>query len=410
MSDPAEAGGAAGRLRPHARDGARPRESRPLSPAVATGFAVASIGGPVALVYQLLPEVIGSEALPSIGLVLALALILFALPLTAWWRFSGHVTSAGGLYGFVEAAAGRTAARIHGAIWIVSYFLYLPATVTFLVYELLPALAPGLIPYRAALQLLVPLGLAAVVLAPLRISLPPLAVLGVLQLGLLLVLGGLEIGRVGFPLAALAPHANSAAIVRGVPTASLLFICASLPLYLGSAVHGGGITLRRGLTGATALSGGVSLFPVVPLAAVAPRLLAGELPAQKLAGAYGGHALGVVAGATTIGSIGALVFAEYLALGRLLQATTGIREQQGILAVGAAFLLADALALLGPDRAYDAALRPSLVALYLSQLAVFAVYPRFERRHSVAATPIAAVAAAPLVWGLYVVLADRIAS
>ena len=393
MSNLLDAGEAPTALRPQAREGVRPRESRPLPPLYATGFAIASIGGPVALVYQLLPDVIGDTAMPSIGLVLLLALALFAFPLAVWWRFSGRVTSAGGLYGFVEAAAGRTAARVHGAIWTVSYFLYLPATATFLVYEILPAVAPGVASYRPALQLLLPVGFAAAVLAPLRLSLPPLAAIGVLQLVLLLVLGGLEMSRVGFPLASLAPHGNAGAVARGVPTSSLLLLCASLPLYLGAAVVGG-----------------IALVAAIPLAAVAPSVLAGELPAQTLAGAYGGHALAVTASVATLASVASLVFAEYLALGRLLRTATGIRERHGVLGIGAAFLLADALALLGPDRAYESVLRPSLAALYLSQLAVFVVYPRFERRRPLAAVAVAAVAAAPLVWGLYLVASNRIAS
>jgi hypothetical protein len=408
LSDLLDVGGAPAALRPQTRESQA--DSQRLTPLSATGFAIASIGGPFALVYQLLPGAIGSAGMPSVGLVLLLALVLFAFPLVVWWRFSGRVTSAGGLYAFVEAAAGRTAARVHGAIWIVSYFLYLPATVTFLVYELLPALAPGLAAYRPAVLLLAPFGFAALVLAPLRISLAPVAAVGVLQLVLLLVLGGLAVGRVGWPLAALAPHGNANAIVRGAPTASLLLLCASLPLYLGAAVHGGGVALRRSITGATAVVGGIALFAAVPLAATAPTLLAGELPAQTLAGAYGGHTLAVTAGAATIASIGTLVFAEYLALGRLVHAATGIRRRNALLGIGAAFLAADALALLGPNRAYDASLRPALAALYLSQFVVFAVYPRFERRRPLAATTVSAVAAAPLVWGLYLVLGNQIAS
>lgn len=410
MSNTLDAGGAHVALRSQRRESARQHELRPLPPLYATGFAVASIGGPVALVYQLLPGAIGDAAMPSIGLVLLLALALFAFPLAVWWRFSGRVTSAGGLYAFVEEAAGRTAARVHGAIWVVSYFLYLPATVTYLVYELLPELAPGVAPYRSALLLLAPFGFAAAVLVPLRVSLPPLAALGGLQLVLLLVLGGLAVGRVGFPLSALAPHGNANAIARGAPTSSLLLLCASLPLYLGAAVHGGGLTLRRSIAGATGIVGGIALFAAIPLAAVAPGLLGGELPAQKLAGAYGGHELAVTAGAATIASIAALVFAEYLALGRLLQAAVGIPRRTGFLAIGGAFLLADALSLLGPGRAYDASLRPALVALYLSQLVVFLVYPRFERRRPYVAVAVSAVAAAPLVWGLYLVLGNRLAS
>jgi hypothetical protein len=45
-----------------------------------------------------------------------------------------------------------------------------------------------------------------------------------------------------------------------------------------------------------------------------------------------------------------------------------------------AFLLGSLLSLFNPERAYDLLLRPSLIALWISQLLVVAVYPVFERR------------------------------
>jgi hypothetical protein len=39
------------------------------------------------------------------------------------------------------------------------------------------------------------------------------------------------------------------------------------------------------------------------------------------------------------------------------------------------------LTLLSPVRIYDDLVRPSIIALLLSQLIVFAVYPRFAARH-----------------------------
>jgi amino acid transporter len=402
---PAGARGSA--FRPAARD----VPQAPLGAPLLLGFAVASIGGPVALVYQLLPDTIGSAAQPSIGLVALLALVLFAFPVAIWLRYSARIASAGGLYAFVEAAAGRTAARVHGAVWIVSYFLYLPATVTFVVYELLPELAPGTRPYRGALEVLLPLGFAVLVLAPLRVALALVGLLAVGQLALLLVLGGLEVANVGFPAGSLATHGNGAAVRAGVATASLLFLCASLPLYLGAEVRGGGRALGRWIAGAAGLVGAYVLFAAVPLASVPAEVRNADLPAYAVASAYSGRALAFVAGTATILSILALVYAEYLALSRLLTAMAAVPLRLGVLAIGAAFLLGDALSLLDPEHAYDWALRPSLAALYLSQLIVFVVYPLFERtRRLTAAAPVALVAAVPLVWGLYLVARDRIAT
>ena len=385
--------------------------SRPIGLPLLLGFAIASIGGPVALVFQLLPPALGSAAEPSIGLVTLVALLLFAFPVAVWFRFSERIATAGGLYAFVEAAAGTTAARIHGVVWIVSYFLYLPATVTAIVYETLPDLAPGIRPYRTTLELLLPLVFAALVLLPLRASLAVVLVLAAGQLVLVLVLGALEIANVGFPLSSLALHGNAGDATRGTGTATLLFLCASLPLYLGAEVRGGGRTLGRGIVAATAVVGAYVLFAAIPLAAVPASLRGADLPAQAIGSAYGDHALGFVAGVATVVSILLLVFAEYLALGRLLTAMAPLRLTPSLLGIGAVFLVFDALALLGPNGFYDNALRPSLAALYVSQLIVFAVYPLWERsRRAVVAVPVALVAAVPLAYGLYLVAANRIAS
>ena len=80
----------------------------------------------------------------SAGLVVLLALAVFAVPLGIWLVYSGKVVSGGGLSAFVEAAVGRRAAVVHGWIWAFAYFLYLPYTVTFVVYDLLPPVFPGI--------------------------------------------------------------------------------------------------------------------------------------------------------------------------------------------------------------------------------------------------------------------------
>jgi len=53
---------------------------------------------------------------------------------------------------------------------------------------------------------------------------------------------------------------------------------------------------------------------------------------------------------------------------------------------------------------YTAMLKPSLVALWLSQLVVFLVYPRFAARHGgrrLVSIPLATAASALAVYGLY---------
>jgi len=115
------------------------------------GFALACVGGPLALAALYVPDAVGNRAVPAMGLTVAAGAALFAFPLLIWWRYSGEVTSAGGLSAFVERAAGRRMALVHGAVWTLSYFLYLPFTVTYLVYDQLPESFPGIKPYQPAL-------------------------------------------------------------------------------------------------------------------------------------------------------------------------------------------------------------------------------------------------------------------
>ena len=57
------------------------------------------------------------------------------------------------------------------------------------------------------------------------------------------------------------------------------------------------------------------------------------------------------------------------------------------MAVGVGLVIAAPFALIDPSGFYDTLLTPSLVALWLSQLIVFAVYPRFARRRHRPALP-----------------------
>ena len=172
-----------------------------FSPALFVGFAIASIGGPLAL-PNFLPGTAGDEGIASAGLVVLLGLAVFAAPLVLWLAYSRRVVSPGGLSAFVEAAAGRQAALVHGWIWAFAYFLYLPYTITFVVYDVLTPVFPGLHPYRWVLELVLPLAIVLLVLAPVRLALAALALVGLAQLVLMLVLGGVTLGHVPVRLAA----------------------------------------------------------------------------------------------------------------------------------------------------------------------------------------------------------------
>jgi amino acid transporter len=101
---------------------------RALPGPLLAGFAFSAIGGPLALTALLIPDAAGGEGIASIGRLLTLAgAALFAGPMLVWWRFSAEIASSGGLYTFVERAAGRRVALAHGAAWTLSYFLCLPS-------------------------------------------------------------------------------------------------------------------------------------------------------------------------------------------------------------------------------------------------------------------------------------------
>jgi len=377
------------------RDPTPPAE---LPASLYVGFAVASIGGPIALL-TLLPGTAG-DGLDSAGLVVLLALAVFAAPLGIWLSYSGSVVSPGGLSAFVRAAAGRRAAVAHGWVWALAYFLYLPYTVTFVVYDLLPPVFPGISGYRSSLELLLPVALVGVVLLPLRVVLACVGLLAVAQLAVMLVLAGFELSHTS---AALAAHPNVNDTGRATGGTALLFICASLPLYLGAEVRGGSRTVRRGLAAAVALVGVVFLIAAIPLSGVPEELRNTAVPGAAIAQAYGGRGLAVAVGLLTAASTCALILAEYLALARLLHWLHGPPVRQLLLWLAVPFVAADAVSLVDPDRFYDDLLKPSLGALFVSQLVVFAVFPRFRR--GALAIGAATVASGLAIWGLYILIA-----
>jgi len=374
-------------------------DGRPLPWPLFAGFAVASIGGPIAL-PSLLPSTIGEGGIRSSGLVVALSLLVFAAPLAIWWRYSERVASPGGLSAFVAAAAGRRAGQAHAYVWAVAYFLYLPYTVTYVVYDVLPPVLPGIDPYRAALELAIPVALVLVALAPVRAVLTAVAALGALQLVALLVLAGVEYGHTRGSFAG-TPTLDGTG--RGTGNAALLFVCASLPLYLGAEVGGGARTVRRGVVGAVGVVGAASLVAVIPLSAVPDALRSSAVPGFSIAQAYGGRGFGVTIGLLTAAGALGLIVAEYLALGRLLRWQHGLPLRTTLAWIGVPFVTADVISLVDPDGFYDDLLKPSLAALYTSQLVVFLVFPRFRR--SAPAVVLAGVAAALSAWGMYVLFA-----
>ena len=374
------------------------RASGGFSPLLFVGFAIASIGGPLALA-NFLPGTAADEAIGSAGLVVALAVAVFAAPLTLWLVYSRRVVSPGGLTAFVDAAAGRPAALVHGWIWSLAYFLYLPYTITFVVYDVLPPVFPGIVPYRWVLELFFPVAIVVLVLAPLRLALVSLLVVGLAQLVLLLVLGGVTLANVPARFAA-EPEADPTA--RAVAGTALLFICSSLPLYLGAEVRGRSRTVRRGLVFAVAVVG-LCFFVVALGMSTVPRvLLEFPVPAAAIAKYYSGRSLEVaVALGIAVGTL-ALIVAEYLALGRLLHWLHGLPLRRILLWIAVPFIAADVISLVNPEEFYDKLLKPSLGALFISQLIVFLVFPLFQR--GLRWLPLVAIASGLAGWGFYILV------
>jgi hypothetical protein len=67
------------------------------------------------------------------------------------------------------------------------------------------------------------------------------------------------------------------------------------------------------------------------------------------------------------------------------------------------FLAADALSLINPQEFYDKLLKPSLGALFISQLIVFVVFPLFKR--GLRWLPLVGVASGLMIWGFYTLVA-----
>lgn len=387
---------------------ANPSGDRAVPGVVFVGAVGASIGGPLALVALLLPGAAG-DALPVSGLTALLAILVFLAPLAVWLGFSERIASAGGLAAFVEAAAGRTMARAQAVIWIVAYFLYLPYTVTYIVYDVLAPVFPGLVPYRSALELLLPVAIVLFVFLPLAGSLAVLGVVAAVQLVLVAVIGGLLFAHGGASSASFTGHVGGAPLGRGVGGVALLFVCASLPLFFGAEVRGGRRTIRRGLASGYGIVAVFLLFAAVPFAVAGEPFRGSDLPGVAVAQAYSGRPLAVTVALASAASVAALIVLELLALGRLVHWLAGTAIRPTLAAIGVPFVLADVVSLVNPDAFYNDLLQPSLVALFASQVVVFVVYPLFRRgepRRLPTALVATAVATALAGYGLYTAISS----
>jgi hypothetical protein len=224
---------------------------------------------------------------------------VFLAPPWIWWVCSSRVAARAGLTAFVDAGAGRRAAWGHALVWSISYFLYLPYTVTFIVYDLLPAVFPGVVPYPASLELLLPVAITILQLGPIRLLLGGVLVLAAGQLALMLALRTIAYSHVG------AVHATGDTNARSIGNVSLLFVCASLPPYFR---RGGGRRpphdsprARRQLPGSRGARG----LRCHTLTAIPAQIRDSPIPGFALAQAYVGRGFALAVGVGTAASVAA---------------------------------------------------------------------------------------------------------
>jgi amino acid transporter len=363
------------------------------------GVAIVSFGGPLALAALYAPSILDDTSAHG-GLIAVAAAVVFGVPLLVWLRYSRHVTSAGGLYGFVRDAAGPRVAMLQAVAWIASYALYLIYTTASIVYDTLPAVTPGITGWQPYLEIAIPLALAVTMLAGRAAT---LAVLGIMAVGQLILVGVLAIVTLAHdhPAGSFAVTSPTGDVAGSSAQIALLFVCGSLPLYLGGEVDRPVRTVRRGLLIAYGLTAVGVILAVFPLAEN-PAFTRAEIPGMSVAEVFAGHGLALTIGFGVAVSIAGVMLVEYLALTRLLHVLTR-RSTVTVTRVLAAVLVVSApLTLIDPDTFYDSLLKPSLVALWLSQLIVFVVYPRFaaKRRGGVHLTDIL-LAAGGTAFALY---------
>ena len=350
-------------------------ELRPLPSALLWGFAFSCLGGPLALLAVELPDAVGGRALDSIGLVMLAGAALFVAPMLVWWRFSGRIASSGGLYAFTKLAVGERVARLQGWIWVVSYLLYLGFTVTEVVYDLLPEPFPGVTEWRPWLLVGVACALSAAMMFAERAVLWVLLGSVVAQGMVMVALAAAVLGSHGWRWDSFTVGGHPGSVARGIGNASLLFVCGSLPLFLGAEVAGGGRELRRIVAGSTAAVALALVLTAAPLAVYAGTNLASlELPGRTVALVESGAGLARWVAAVAIASVLGLMVAEFVALTRLLHALTGAAVRSGARLVAAGFIILAVVSLADPERLYSYMITPSLVALYVSQAIVFASY------------------------------------
>jgi amino acid transporter len=383
--------------------------AKPIGQWAFAGVAVVSLGGPLALAALYAPSIAGGAS-SSAGLAMIAAAVAFGFPLVIWFGYARHISSAGGLYAFTEAAAGRRVALAQAGLWALSYLLYLVYTTAQIVYDTLPAVLPGETRYQTPLEVGIPVVLAGVMIAGRRATLIVIGLMAAGQLAIAATLSGVTLANVTTPAGSFGASAPAGSLAIASGQTALLYICGSLPFFMGGELGGDlrrafRIT-RRGLLGAYLATVVVIIAAVAPLAAN-PALMHTEIPGMAVAQQFVGRGFALTVGIGVAVSVAGVILVEYLALSRLTVAVTAWPLRRVVLGIGVIMVAAAPVLLVNPDEIYDHLLTPSLFALWLSQLVTFAVYPRFVAARGgrvLSASVLAAGASALAVYGLWVTI------
>jgi amino acid transporter len=343
-----------------------------------TSVAIAALGGPLALAALYVPQLIsGNDG--SAGLIAITGAVMFAFPIYIWWRYARREAGSGGLYGYVRTAVGAPIAYAQAALWLISYALYLVYTTEYVVYDVLATVFPDIGGARPALEIVIPILVAAVMVAGRRVSIAVIGVIAIGQLALLAALIAITIGH-GSPASSVQATATPGAFASAAAGVGLLYVCGSLPLYFGGEVSHPTRELPRALIVAYAVTAIAVVIAVAPYAAN-PAFTRADIPGVSLAQVFAGRPWAVAIGIGVAVSILGVLLIEYMAVARLVHAISGRSIRMITIVVAALVVASGPISLIDPNAFYDALIRPSLIALWLSQLIAVAVFPWFVRRY-----------------------------
>ena len=185
------------------------------------------------------------------------------------------------------------------------------------------------------LEIAIPVALAGVMIAGRRVTLLVTGALAAGQLAIAGGLGGVTLTHLATPAASFGASAPAGALATATGQTALLYICGSLPLFLGGELARPARTIRRGLTAAYLVTAVVIIAAVAPLAAD-PAVTRAPIPGMAVAERFAGHGFAVAVGVGVAVSMAGVMLVEYLALAGSSAAVTSWPLRRIIIAIGAA--------------------------------------------------------------------------